>query len=54
MEGRPVHLSLVNGSRMDDVDLVSARSVTLWLFDHGEDVFVAVDDVVDVWPAKSA
>jgi hypothetical protein len=51
LEGRPVHLALVDGSRLDDVALVSARSVTLWIFDNGQDVFVPVADVVDVWPA---
>lgn len=54
LEGRAVHLSLVDGSRLDDVALVSARSLTLWIFDSGEDVFVPVADVVDVWPAAAA
>lgn len=54
LEGLPVHLSLADGSRLDDVALVSARSVTLWIFDNGRDVFVPVADVVDVWPARSA
>lgn len=53
LEGRTVHLSLADGSRLDDVALVSARSVTLWIFDSGEDVFVPVADVVDVWPAAA-
>jgi hypothetical protein len=54
LEGLAVHLSLADGSRLDDVDLVSARSVTLWVFDNGRDVFVPVADVVDVWPAQRA
>jgi hypothetical protein len=54
LEGRTVHLSLVDGSRLDDVALVSARSLTLWIFDSGQDVFVPVADVVDVWPAQPA
>lgn len=53
LEGRTVHLSLADGSRLDDVALVSARSLTLWVFDSGEDVFVPVADVVDVWPAAA-
>ncbi len=52
LEGRAVHLSLADGSRLDDVALVSARRVTLWIFDNGRDVFVPVADVVDVWPAE--
>jgi hypothetical protein len=47
-----VYLSLVDGSRLDDVALVSARSRTLWIFANGQDVFVPVADVVDVWPAR--
>ncbi|HEX3623115.1 MAG TPA: hypothetical protein VHT97_12445 [Acidimicrobiales bacterium] len=54
LEGLPVHLSLADGSRLDDVALVSARSLTLWIFDNGQDVFVPVADVVDVWPSRSA
>jgi hypothetical protein len=52
LEGSPVYLSLVDGSRLDDVALVSARSRTLWIFANGQDVFVPVADVVDVWPAR--
>ena len=48
MEGRMVHV-LVDGSRIDDVALVSARGTTLWIFGGGEDVFLAIDRVVDVW-----
>jgi hypothetical protein len=54
LEGVSVHLSLADGSRLDDVALVSARSVTLWIFDNGQDVFVPVADVVDVWPVEGA
>jgi hypothetical protein len=51
LEGLSVHLSLADGSRLDDVALVSARSVSLWVFDNGQDVFVPVADVVDFWAA---
>lgn len=54
LEGSPVHLALADGSRIDDVALISARSLTLWIFDNGEDVFLQVADVVDVWPAERA
>jgi hypothetical protein len=42
---------------MDDVALISARGSKLWIFSGGEDTFVAVDSVVDVWeagPVRSA
>ncbi len=49
LEGHKVHLALVDGSRIDDADLVSARGTTLWLFATGEDVFVRADEVIEVW-----
>ena len=57
LEGRMVHVALADGSQMDDVALVSARGTNLWVFSGGEDTFVAVDRVVDVWeahPVRSA
>lgn len=54
LEGRTVHLALVDGSRLDDVALVSARSRTVWVFTNGEDTFVPISDVVDVWESAAA
>ncbi len=57
LEGHHVHLSLADGSRIDDVALVSARSRTVWVFREGEDAFIPASDVVDVWetsPRRSA
>ncbi len=54
LEGRTVHLSLVDGSRLDDVSLVSARNQTLWVFANGEDTFVPVGSVIDVWETQAA
>lgn len=51
LEGRDVFIALADGSRLDDVSLVSSRGSTLWVFDGGQDVFVPVDRVVDVWPS---
>jgi hypothetical protein len=51
LEGRNVHLALSDGSRMDDVQLVSARGLTLWIFDSGEDLFVPFTRVIDFWSA---
>ena len=57
LEGRQVSLSLRDGSRIDDCQLVSAgRSTTetLWVFTNGQDVFIRLGDVLDVWePATS-
>lgn len=52
LEGQPVHLALADGSRLDDVALVSARGITLWVFNNGEDAFVPVAQVVDFWAAQ--
>jgi hypothetical protein len=52
LEGRQVSLALVDGSRIDDCSLVSVgrgRTTTVWIFTNGEDAFVDVSDVVDVW-----
>src|SRR5205823_3609185 len=47
-----VSVALQDGTRIDDSSLVSSgrrRARTLWLFANGEDVFVPIDDIVDVW-----
>jgi hypothetical protein len=49
-----VSLALADGSRLDDVSLVSARGMTLWVFASGEDRFVPVTSVVDAWPSAGA
>jgi len=52
LEGRQVSVALRDGSRIDDCQLVSAAratTATLWLFANGDDLFVSLDDVVDVW-----
>jgi hypothetical protein len=54
MEGRHVSVALSNGDRIDDCQLVSSgrsRLGNLWLFSNGEDVFVPLGDVLDVWEA---
>lgn len=52
LEGRTVHLALADGSRLDDVSLVSARRNTLWVFTNGQDRFVPADSVLDVWESQ--
>ena len=52
LEGRHVAVALTDGSRLDDCELVSAArrgSATLWLLDGGDDRFVPVGDVIEVW-----
>jgi hypothetical protein len=54
MEGRQVSVALRDGGRIDDCQLVSSgrcRLGSLWLFSNGEDVFVPLSDVIDVWEA---
>ena len=56
LEGRKVSVALRSGERIDDSQLISAgrnRAGTLWLFTHGGDTFIAVEDVIDVWEAPS-
>lgn len=52
-EGSSVNLALADGSRLDDVSLVSARGVSLWIFAGGEDRFVPVTAVIDAWPSSA-
>ncbi len=53
LEGRVVHLALADGSRYDEVSLVSAGRRTIWVFFNGEDAFVPASQVIDVWEAQS-
>ena len=53
-EGRQVCLSLADGSRIDDCQLVSAGRPgvrTLWVFSNGRDAFLPVEKVIDLWAA---
>ncbi len=51
LEGRQVSLSLIDGSRIDDCQLVLAGRQKLWVFVNGHDTFVSVDCVTDFWEA---
>jgi hypothetical protein len=56
LEGRQVCVALTNGSRIDDCQLVSAGRVstdTMWLFSNGADLFISIDEVLDVWEAPA-
>ena len=52
LEGRNVNLCLADGSRLDDVALVSVGRRTIWVFANGQDSFVRVADVRDFWEAQ--
>jgi hypothetical protein len=54
--GRDVCVSLVDGTRIDDCQLVSfsCRATTAWIFHCGDDVFLPIDAVMDVWDAGRA
>jgi hypothetical protein len=52
LEGRHVSLALADGSRLDDVTLLSTgsgRTATLWVYMSGIDVFVPRHSVIDAW-----
>jgi hypothetical protein len=55
LEGQQVCVSLFDGSRLDDAQLVSVarRGVdSVWLFFNGDDIFVPLPQVVDLWEAS--
>jgi hypothetical protein len=57
LEGRQVGVALSDGTRIDDAQLVSSgrgQMRTLWVFTNGEDAFVPLLAVVDVWEAAAA
>ena len=51
-EGHRVSIALVDGTRIDDCELISAGrrgEDRLWLYSNGADTFVALDEVADLW-----
>ena len=55
LEGQRVCLALSGGGRIDDCQLVSAGprgAEILWVFANGQDTFLRLGDVVDVWEAR--
>jgi hypothetical protein len=57
LEGCRVSVSLVDGSRIDDCELVSAGQhgvQSLWLYSNGADTFVSLVDVTDLWEVVPA
>ncbi len=57
LEGRHVSLALRDGSRIDDCQLVSAGRAgvrTVWIFTKGLDMFLPLNDLIDVWEMQPA
>jgi hypothetical protein len=57
LEGCKVSLALADGSRLDDVMLISVgrgSAPTLWVFASGIDVFLPRLAVVDAWETPPA
>ena len=55
LEGRHVSVSLRDGSRLDDCELVSSgrgHAATIWLHDGSDDRMVKAADVVDLWEIR--
>jgi hypothetical protein len=54
--GNNVDLALEDGTRIDDCQLVSLvrnhRVGTVWIFRNGDDAFVPVDAIIDVWEIR--
>ena len=56
LEGRRVSLAIADGSRFDDVTLVSAGRAgvsSVWLDVGGMDVFIHQSQVLDAWESVS-
>ena len=49
LQGRLVNVALADRSRLDGALLAGVIGEQIWLHAHGEDVFVAFDEVLDVW-----
>jgi hypothetical protein len=55
LEGFRVSVAFLDGSRLDDCELVSTGhhgAQTLWLYANGTDVFAAAEKVIDIWEVR--
>jgi len=52
LEGHRVGISLTDGSRMDDCQLVFAGRERVWVFTNGRDEFVKASTVCDFWESN--
>ena len=56
LEGRRVSLSLADGTRIDECQLVSVAPSglnTVWVYADNEDVFLPVREIRGAWEAES-
>lgn len=56
LEGRQVSVALDDGSRIDDCQLVSYGRQpvgTVWLVADGDDLFIPVNRVIEIWEASA-
>lgn len=54
LEGHHISLALVDGTRIDDCQLISVsrhRNGTVWVYTEGDDRFIPIADVIDFWEA---
>lgn len=57
LQGRQVSIAVADGSCIQDCQLISTGvpgTDNLWVFSNGRDVFVPVEEVLDVWEADPA
>jgi hypothetical protein len=57
LEGKQVSVSLRGGDRLDACQLISGSrsgTGTVWLFWNGIDVFIPVENVLDVWEVPAS
>ena len=52
LEGRQVGISLADGSRIDDCQLVFAGRDKVWVFVNGRDAFISATRVSDFWECR--
>jgi len=51
LEGKSINISLIDGSRIDDCQLVLVSPFKMWVHVNGHDAFVSLKRVTDVWEA---
>jgi hypothetical protein len=52
LEGRHVGISLTDGTRIDDCQLVFAGNDRVWVFINGQDEWLSSSTVCDFWESN--
>jgi hypothetical protein len=52
LEGRRVGIALIDGSRIDDCQLVFAGNERVWVFANGRDAWLSASAVCDFWESN--